>query len=277
MTRRSLLAALLVLMTINISEGGAMRKANDEAENTEAAAALDSSLRNVADKRIYFGHQSIGFNILDGIGDIAKDHPGSGLNLVKTNDPLAFKVPVFAHFTVGENEDPSSKIDDFARSLDKGIGGNAEIAFFKFCYVDINRTTNIDKIFAAYKSTMERLKSQYPNTRFVHVTAPLTLSNFSVSSLIKKVLGSEDNNIRKNTFNEMLVREYKGKDPIFDLAAIESTYPDGSRSVFKEGGKPYYSLAPEYTEDGGHLNEKGRRIMAAELLKLLSQIDTVPK
>ena len=277
MTRRSLLAALLVLMTISISEGGEMREDNNESAKTEAAAALDSVLKNVAGKRIYFGHQSVGFNILEGISDIVKDHPGSGLNLVKTNDPLAFKVPVFAHFTVGENEDPSSKIDDFARSMDKGIGGNAEIAFFKFCYVDVNRTTNTDKIFAAYKNTMERLKNKYPQTRFVHVTAPLTVSKFSVRSLIKKVLGTEDNNIRKNTFNEMIVREYKSKDPIFDLAAIESTYPDGSRSVFTVGGKTYYSLAPEYTEDDGHLNEKGRMIMAAELLKFLSQIDTVTK
>lgn len=277
MTLRSLLAALVVLMTINIGEGGEMREANNESAKTEAAAALDSALRNVAGKRIYFGHQSVGFNILDGISDIVKDHPGSGLSLVKTSDPLVFKTPVFAHFTVGTNEDPSSKIEDFAHSMDKGIGGNAEIAFFKFCYVDVNRTTNIDKMFVAYKTTMERLKNKYPKTRFVHVTAPLTVSKFSARSLIKKVLGTEDNNIRKNTFNQMLVQEYMGKDPIFDLAAIESTYPDGSRSVFTAGGKTYYSLAPEYTDDDGHLNERGRRIVAAELLKFLSQIGTVTK
>lgn len=272
---RSLLATLLALMTIHISEGGEMREDNNESAKTEAVAALDSQLRTVAGKRIYFGHQSVGFNILEGISDIVKDHPGSGLNLLKTNDPLAFKVPVFAHFTVGENEDPSSKIDDFARSMDNGIGGNAEIAFFKFCYVDVTRMTNTDKMFAAYKSTMERLKNKYPKTRFVHVTAPLTVSKFSARSLIKKVLGTEDNNVRKNAFNEMLVQEYKSKDPIFDLAAIESTYADGSRSVFTAGGKTYYSLAQEYTEDDGHLNENGRRIMAAALLKFLSQIDTV--
>lgn len=264
----------MVLTTMNVCEGGEMREADIESAPAEIASPLSSELKEVARKKIYFGHQSVGFNIVDGINDIIEIHQGSGLNLVKTNDPLAFKVAVFAHFTVGENGDPISKINDFERSMDKGIGGNAGIAFFKFCYVDINRTTSTEKIFATYKSTIERLKNKYPKTRFVHLTVPLTVSKFSLRSLINKVTGREDNNIRRNMFNEMIIQEYKSKDPIFDLAAFESTYPNGNRSAFSGGGKTYYSLVPEYTDDDGHLNERGRRIVAAKLLKFLSKIDT---
>ena len=211
---------------------------------------------------------------MDGINDIVKDYLGTELKITKTTDPLVFRSPAFAHSMVGENEDPVSKIDDFARSIDNGIGGKAEIAFFKFCYVDITRNTDIEKVFSSYKATMQRLKEKYPNTQFVHFTAPLTASIPSLKAKIKKVLGKEDNNIKRSAFNELLLHEYRGKEPIFDLAEIESTYPDGSRSSFTDGGETYYSLVQEYTDDSGHLNAKGRKIMAAELLKFLAQIDT---
>ena len=71
------------------------------------------------------------------------------------------------------------------------------------------------------------------------------------------------NNINRNQFNEILRKEYEGKAPIFDLAKIESTYPDGKTS---------YSMVPDYTYDGGHLNETGRKKAAEQLLVLLANI-----
>lgn len=272
MMLRSLLTVILVPITFYACKGGEMPKSLQQSAK-DGVSVSETVLTKVAGKRIFFGHQSVGFNILDGVSDIVKERQGARLNIVKTNTPDAFKSPVFAHSTVGENEDPVSKVSDFARFMDNGIGDNAEIAFFKFCYIDINKTTDIDKIFSVYKETMERLKNRYPKTQFVHITVPLTDSKVTVKSLIKKLLGKEDNNIKRNHFNERLIQEYGSKGPVFDLAKIESTYPDGSRSTFSEGGMGYYSLVPEYTDDGGHLNEKGRRIAAAELLKFLSEID----
>lgn len=242
------------------------------ASSQSDGAVTTAVLQTVAKKRIYFGHQSVGLNIIDGINDILKEHPDAGLRIVKTTDPLALNSPVFAHSMVGENEDPVSKINDFVRSMETGIGGKAEIAFFKFCYVDITRNTDVDKVFASYKSAMQRLKDKYPNTQFLHLTVPLSLSLPSLKGWIKGVLGREDNNIKKNVFNAMLRREYGGRDPIFDLAAIESTYPDGRKASFISNGTTYYSLVPDYTHDDGHLNETGRRIMAGQLLKFLSQL-----
>jgi hypothetical protein len=237
------------------------------------ATVPDAVLEKVAGKKIFFGHQSVGFNIIDGIGDIAKEKPGIRMNIVKTSDPEAFQSAVFGHSTVGENDDPASKAKDFKRYMDKGLGNKVDIAFYKYCYIDINKTSDVDKIFSAYKETMERLKKEYPKTRFIHVTIPLTVTKPSVKGFIKKLLGKEDNNIRRNRFNDLLQSEYGGKEPVFDLAKAESTYPNGERCTFTDGGKRYFSLVPEYSDDSGHLNGNGRREVATELLKVLASVE----
>ena len=42
--------------------------------------------------------------------------------------------------------------------------------------------------------------------------------------------------------------------------------------TFTKDGENYYSLVPDYTDDGGHLNEKGRKIVAEQLLILLANL-----
>lgn len=256
-----LLSLICLIINTAISEGG------------EMSAVSENALKKISEKRIFFGHQSVGFNILDGINDIIREQPGIKLNIVRTNAPDAFKLPVFAHSTVGENDDPASKASDFAKYMKLGIGNKADIAFFKFCYIDINKTSDVDRIFTAYKDTMNRLKREFPKTRFVHVTVPLTISKPSLKTFIKKMMGKEDNNIKRNKYNEMLIAEYGSKEPVFDLAKIESTYSEGKRSTFKDGGMQYFSMVPEYSDDGGHLNQKGRRVVAAELIKFIATVE----
>jgi lysophospholipase L1-like esterase len=67
----------------------------------------------------------------------------------------------------------------------------------------------------------------------------------------------------------LLRKNYEGKEPVFDLARIESTRPDGTRETFTQDGKTYYALVPAYTKDGGHLNKLGRKKVAEQLLLLL--------
>jgi len=121
---------------------------------------------------------------------------------------------------------------------------------------------------------MEYLKTKYPNTTFIHFTVPLSELKTTYRTWMKKILGRKDiweydDIIVKNEFNELLRKEYSGKEPILDIATIESTCPDGSRKIFKRNGKKYYYLAPEYTDDGGHLNMTGRKKVAEQLLLFL--------
>jgi hypothetical protein len=85
------------------------------------------------------------------------------------------------------------------------------------------------------------------------------------------MLKPDSHNIKRNEYNQMLISKYQGIDPIFDLAKVESTLPNGQRTTFKFGDKSYYALANQYTSDGGHLNEIGRYYAAKELLKVLSE------
>ena len=72
-------------------------------------------------------------------------------------------------------------------------------------------------------------------------------------------------NVSRNEFNRRLAEKYSA-DPIYDLAGVMSTYPDGKRESFELGGATYYSLVPAYTDDGGHLDTVGRSYAAAAMV-----------
>jgi disulfide oxidoreductase YuzD len=235
-----------------------------------------SSWEKLAQKKIYFGHQSVGFNIIDGINDVMKEHSGINVNIVETADESNFKVGLLAHSRVGKNVDPKSKITEFANFIDSGIGKKADAAALKFCYVDITAGTNANNVFNVYSDSILQLKAKYPDMIIIHFTNPLTQRQTGLKTWIKKVIGRPiggvDDNIKRNEYNEMLIKLYEGKEPIFDIAKIQSTFPDGTRCSFSKDGKTYYSMVPEYTTDGGHLNETGRKKVAEQFLILLANL-----
>ena len=232
--------------------------------------------QKLAQKKIYFGHQSVGYNIMDGVRYIMKENPQIKLNIVETNDPARFNVPLFAHSSIGKNEDPRSKCEDFDNVIAKKIAGKVDIAFFKFCYVDIVSNTDVNKLFATYNETLLSMKEKYPTAMFVHMTVPLTVAQTGPKVWIKKIIGRPiggyDDNIKREQFNTLLRKEYSTKEPIFDLAGIESIFPDGTRSTLEKDSKEYPALVPVYTNDGGHLNELGRKVVAEQLLIFLATL-----
>jgi len=91
---------------------------------------------------------------------------------------------------------------------------------------------------------MSRLQAEYPHTTFVHVTAPLTAVPHDGKTWIKRVIGrtvrSEDDNVARCRFNEMLRAHYEGKEPLLDLAD-----PAVTRGV-RDVPDPYYSGGFDY-------------------------------
>lgn len=238
---------------------------------TGNAVGIAEALAEISSKRIYFAHQSVGQNIIEGLKDLANDHPGTGLKIVESSDPSALAGPAFVHSRVGKNTKPDTKMDGFAGFVTGGMGKAADIAFFKFCYVDITAGTDVSALFGQYKKTMDNLKRQFPDTVFVHVTAPLTVSEGKAKAFLKKLSGRQtgrDDNLKRNQFNALIKAEYAGKEPVFDLAKVEAQGPDGQEKTL--------SLARGYTGDGGHLNEKGRRRAAEELVRFLAGVKTRP-
>lgn len=246
-------------------------------ENVEMAAfqdVPDSAWARLRERRIWFGHQSVGANIMEGVAEVSAREGGPGLRVVE-GDP-GDGAGVFAHSPVGKNEFPGLKTDDFAARIEAGLGGHVDIAFHKYCYVDILDTTDVERVFGHYRDTMARLKSQYPNVTFVHVTAPLVRVQAGPRATFKKLLGQPPgryaSNFQRERFNQLLRAEYGGREPLFDLAAVESTRPDGSRESIALGGRSGYALVPAYTDDGSHLNAAGRQRAAEALLALLARL-----
>jgi hypothetical protein len=274
------LASILFMLTAAACERGEIVK--DQFSYGDLKNLTPEKLKPLSQKRVFFGHQSVGNNIMDGIQDILKENPQIRLSIIASDKPEVLLPGTFEHFNIGKNEDPDSKINAFSKLICEGTGDRADIAFIKFCYVDITASTDVEALFKRYNETMAGLKKDYPNVTFVHFTVPLlnqpakSLKSILKSSL-KKLIGKggdgfygNSHNIARHRYNELIKVSYEGKEPVFDLARLESIAPDGTVSSFNENGLRILSLCPAYTEDGGHLNDTGRRVIAQQLMLFLA-------
>jgi hypothetical protein len=247
--------------------------------NSSSEAKLnvsDDALKALASVRIYFGHQSVGYDIMKGVEEVVRQHPGAGLRIVDTHDPTELAAPVFAHSLNGENKKPLLKISAFAELMDNELNGAVDVAFFKFCYVDIQPDTDVVKLFEAYRDSMASLAARHPATTFVHVTSPVTTIQSGPTAWIKGALGRPDGyavaNVNRARFNDLLISEYGGRAPLFDLAAVEATWENGDRRTFSSDGRSYGALVEAYTDDGKHLNERGGRWVAVRFIEFLAEV-----
>lgn len=230
-------------------------------------------LKLVGSKRVYFGHQSVGYNLLDGLRDIQSACKDTSLEVINFARVEGRKGPFFAESMIGQNTQPVSKCDAFAGVLKNTAGESLDLVMMKFCYVDFAPGTDVRQVFEAYCAVVDSLKKALPQTRIVHVTAPLTAETPGWKKLAKKILGRSDDgdeaNLVRAQFNNLLTDRFKG-EPIFDLAKVESTLPDGTRNKSDVGGNEVYSLVRDFTDDGGHLNSQGRVVAAREMLRVLA-------
>lgn len=238
------------------------------------------ALMTIKDKRIYFMHHSVGWNIMTGLKALI-DETGIDLKIVDQNKQSALPAKVFVDATGGKNQHPKSKVDSFAAQI-KELNSEMvpEIAFMKFCFVDFNPNTDVEELFSYYKQTIESLKKNKPDISFAHFTAPLFEQPNSIKDKINRFLGrlvwEDSSNIKRAEFNKLILETFP-QDPIFDIARIESTLPDGTRSSFEKDGNTYYSLASEYTNDGGHLNTLAQRRAAIEIAEFIAKIPSSKK
>ena len=219
------------------------------------------------EKKIYFGHQSVGADILNGVAELAGKGNQVGFEVLSLEEVNEISAPAVYHSRIGQNTKPLTKIKDFARVLRSGVGKEVDMAFFKFCYVDFSKQSDVERVFNKYKEMVDGLQNDFPLLRICHITVPLTSKQKGIKAWIKKLLGRPvrgyAGNMARNRFNELLRQEY---ECIFDLAKAESTYPDGHRSYFKKNGKNWFTLVSKYTNDGGHLNNLGRKVAAKSFI-----------
>ncbi|MDQ2639177.1 MAG: SGNH/GDSL hydrolase family protein [Pseudomonadota bacterium] len=225
-------------------------------------------LHTVASLKVAFGHQSVGANIIDGIRRIASR---GGVRLNVSEGRHGFVGPAIHHFTIGENGNPAGKIQDFSDTMQSAMAGTADVAFMKLCYIDFGSGADPVATARRYTAAVEVLSATQPATIFVPMTAPLTTVQTGPKAWIKRLLGKspagEEENLLRAQFNAALREHYSGDARLFDLAAIESAH--GAVSFIRDG-RTFEALAPQLTDDGGHLNEEGQDRVATALLRHLA-------
>jgi len=243
-----------------------------------APAITTEDLIAVAHTRVFFGHQSVGMNMLNAIPAIYTDHGVSAPSIEQGRAKAAPNGGFIAHQFIGENTKPLLKIEDFNRTMRDGMGRRVDIALMKFCSLDITSSTDVDAIFARYRDTMAALERDFPSVTFIHVTVPLSTEPNLLSrlkTLVKKLLGRSDpfrqeDNVARERLNALIRREYGGRH-LFDLAAIESTKPDDTRVSGRYENQEYFALYDGYASDRLHLNAVGSTVAATAFLEAIAE------
>jgi hypothetical protein len=231
-------------------------------------------LTRVLSTKVFFGHQSVGMNVLGGVPGVYANNGLVGPTIDAVGTLLGKNSGFVGHTFIGENEKPLLKIRDFDAKMRSGIGQQADVTMMKLCYIDITSQTDVGALFARYRETIAALERDFPKVTFVHVTVPLMTEQGQLSKLKSRLAGSgrygPAENAARERLNVLIRREYEGGH-LFDLAAIESTAPDGSRATGTYQGQQYYRLHDGYASDSGHLNSEGARVAATGWLKTIAQ------
>lgn len=246
---------------------------------------FDSNTRkSVAGKTVFFAHQSVGENIISGIGLLQNRNDFQDFITVKEislQDESGSFTPqqdqlLLLHARVGSNGEPKTKIDHYAQYIERHHK-HIQVAVLKLCYVDITANTDLNELFAYYRDTIDRLHRKYPDLQFVHTTVPLVTPDINAASgfknFVKGLLGKSrrgyEDNIPRNEYNKLLLAEYADNETVFDLAKAEYTDSSGKIHTKMIKGNNVHVMAKEYTYDGGHLNELGQVTAAYHFIKTI--------
>jgi hypothetical protein len=271
--RRPLLITVAVLGVVGLVGAFALGRGSSVPGAPYRIAVADrSDLSGVAGSKIFFAHQSVGYNLMGAVPGVFER---AGLEPPPVIDSRDLPTgPAIFHTRIGRNGDPLGKITEFDRIMRAGMADAVDVAILKLCYVDFHVGTDVAAITAAYRGTLAALARDYPGTAFVAATVPLTTERGPLGRLKAAVgrgdtLGPEHNVVRQR-FNDSIRHTYGRSGELFDIAAIESTSADGRRVAGRHDGDLYYALATEYASDPGHLNARGAAIASSALLSTLA-------
>ena len=227
----------------------------------------------LASRRVFFGHQSVGENVMQGVSEVLAAHPELHLTVIESKNLNPGATPGFYHAKVGRNEHPEEKAVEFAQIAARALLAPGSVGMVKFCYVDVQSDTDPNALFGEYRERMADLEARKPGLTIVHFTMPLHTDQGTLGHWKQKLRGyatERDLNVLRNRYNALLRQTYIGKEPVFDIAALESRHPDGSRAYFQRAGEIVYTLAPELSTDGGHLTEGAQRMVGEQGQKIFA-------
>src|SRR5262245_51946641 len=145
--------------------------------------------------RFYFAHQSVGADIVTGLGELAERSESVAnvdvMEYHQANSPAAANPDrlVIIHQRVGANREPLSKIAAFRATLDTRQGPEIDFAMLKFCYVDVVTAAEAQSLWGHYENMIEQLSTAHPEVRLVHCTVPLRSLPSGPYAWLRRVLG----------------------------------------------------------------------------------------
>jgi hypothetical protein len=268
------LGIITLLLAVVVMTTALWRERSMPIHGSAATVATKDELAEVNRTRVFFGHQSVGENVLSGIADV---YAGSGMpapRIEQGGGPPGADGGFIAHEFIGRNEHPLLKIADFDETIRNGMGDKVDVALMKLCYIDFTSATDVDALFTRYRDTMAGLERDYPNVTFIHTTVPLTTEPGMLSKLKTRLGGSDRfgqaENVVRERYNKLIRDEY-GSRHLFDVAAVESTTADGTRTSRDHDGEEYFTLDASYASDFGHLNQAGAAAAATAFLRAIAQ------
>lgn len=239
----------------------------------ETPIATSDDLEAFAGHRVFFGHQSVGFNILDALPGVFQEEGVKAPSVFQSREAPAGAAIV--HTAIGQNGHPLEKIAEFDRIMRGGMADAVDVAIVKLCYVDFREgKVDGDEVFVAYRDTLAALTRDYPGTAFVAATSPLTTERGPLGK-VKASLGRGDklgpeHNVVREQFNALMRAEYTEPGTLFDIAAIQSTDSDGERISYERQGDSYYAMDKAYASDPGHLNSSASAVAASAFVAVLA-------
>lgn len=233
---------------------------------------LRADLQTLSQQRIFFGHQSVGDDLLEGIKILAKEAQVP-LNVTQLQSAQQIAGATLGHTHVAENTQPLKKLQSFERAM-AGSSANVDLALIKFCYIDFHPGTDVKQLFGEYQRTVTRLGTAHPKLKWLHVTTPLTAVQSGWKASLKKLIGKAPHgmleNIKREEYNQLIRQTYGASGNVFDLAKAEATQPDGKHWKQHWNGTDVPALYPGYTHDGEHLNPVGQKQVASAFVQAVA-------
>lgn len=266
----AVIALLIATLWLTVNRVQGETSMSNDAGLADISAA---DLTAASKARVFFGHQSVGINVLEGLSALYEAHGMPAPRIEQGRSPLTASGGFVEHDYLGVNEQPLGKIQDFDYALRNGLAEHIDIAMMKLCYIDFRSDTDVDALFAAYSDTVEALERDFPDIAIVKATVPLMTDRRGLSKLKARISGNDRfgpaENVARERFNTLVRERYAG-DHLFDVAAAESTAPDGARSGGRHNGQDYFALYDGYASDPGHLNAQGAKVAAGAWVRAVA-------
>ncbi|MBI2301362.1 MAG: SGNH/GDSL hydrolase family protein [Armatimonadetes bacterium] len=193
--------------------------------------------------RVVLGHESVGFNVVQGLEGLSQQSPRYRLDIGHMIQAWWYTQHAgLGEWFVGNANNVPGKAQAFEQRLASGVGNAVQVASLKLCFADLQRNSDTDANFDAYVDVMERMQRQYPRVKFVYWSMPMRR---------EAVLQQ-----KRTHFNQRMAAYLKQHEVVlFDIADIECHKPDGT-AFHNETGE--LAMWDGYTVDGGHLNDVGK-------------------